>query len=127
MVMLMVLHFIIKKTYSEAARGSGLITDEDRIVYLLAFGLSSSDSLDKMLTVAARVLALNGSQSSVVVTRNSFTIVEDRVKIVKDDAKWQELLIKANKIDRASSSMSSAALQVDVQAEGAALDSMYGV
>ncbi|EOA21245.1 hypothetical protein CARUB_v10001595mg, partial [Capsella rubella] len=101
-----------QKTYNEAARGSGLIPDEDRIVYLLAFGLLSSDSLDKMLTVAARVSTLNGRQEASV-TRNSFTIVEGHVKIVEDDAKWQELLKKAKNIVDASKRSQTQVAAVD--------------
>ncbi|CAH8270164.1 unnamed protein product [Arabidopsis lyrata] len=56
------LDLLNQKRYTEAARKFGLIPDEDRIVYLLAFGLLSSDSLDKMLKVAARVSTLSGRQ-----------------------------------------------------------------
>ncbi|KAG7554224.1 Nucleocapsid Phlebovirus/Tenuivirus [Arabidopsis suecica] len=102
-----------QKRYTEAARKSGLIPDEDRIVYLLAFGLLSSDSLDKMLKVAARVSTLSGRQEEASVTRSSFTIVEDRLKIVKDDVKWDELLKKAKSIVDAPSSMRSQVAAVD--------------
>jgi hypothetical protein len=102
-----------QKRYTEAARGSGFNSDENRIVYLLRFGLLSSDSLDKMLKVAARVSTLSARQEEASVTRDSFTIVEDRVKIVNDDAKWDELLKKAKRIVDASSSMRSQVAAVD--------------
>ncbi|XP_010495078.1 PREDICTED: uncharacterized protein LOC104772131 [Camelina sativa] len=108
-----------QKTYNEAARGPGSIPDEDRIIYLLAFGLLSSDSLDKMLAVAARVSSLIGRQEASV-TIDSFTIVEGHVKIVGDDAKPQELLTLAKKIADASSSMRS-------QSQVTAVDSLDGV
>ncbi|EFH47434.1 predicted protein [Arabidopsis lyrata subsp. lyrata] len=76
-----------QKRYTEAARKFGLIPDEDRIGFNFEWKAS--------------------------VTRSSFTIVEDRVKIVKDDAKWQELLKKTKSIVDASSSMRSQVAAVD--------------
>ncbi|CAL9229293.1 unnamed protein product [Arabidopsis halleri] len=80
-----------QKRYTEAARGSGLNSDDRLPFGFWGFNFEWKAS----------------------VTRSSFTIVEDRVKIVKDDAKWQELLKKTKSIVDASSSMRSQVAAVD--------------